>query len=349
MRATTDPSSRLARRLDAIGFALGAVTIAWAIVVSGAAGGSARPFVSLVVAAGVGIVLARGLERRLIRSVPLLVVCGVGGSFLLDRLGSGQWGDPLGYANASAALAVGAMVAALMLIVPPSPLPLRVVGVLGALAFGATPFILGARTAGSLVVVIALAFGVGWVMRWPRRGVVVAAILALIVLGATVALGVSGAGEPGSITARVVDTSLTEARLALWHDALEIVADHPITGVGWGGFATTSLIARADEDLRYTHNEFLQVTAESGILGGLLVVLIFAWGFARIYVGAGPDPMAVLGAIALAAMGISASVDYVLRFPAVGLTTALLVGAAQAGRRVTERTRELAELQVPAA
>jgi hypothetical protein len=48
-------------------------------------------------------------------------------------------------------------------------------------------------------------------------------------------------------------------------------------------------------------------------------------------------------------MGISASVDYVLRFPAVGLTTALLVGAAQAVRRVTERTRELAELQFPAA
>ena len=163
------------------------------------------------------------------------------------------------------------------------------------------------------------------------------------------ALGVSGAGEPGSLTARVVDTSLTEARLALWHDALEIVADHPITGVGWGGFATTSPIARSDEDLRYTHNEFLQVTAESGVLGGLLVVPIFAWGFARIYVGAGADPMAVLGAIALAAMVISASVDYVLRFPAVGVTTALLVGAAQAGRIVTERTRESAELQIPAA
>jgi O-antigen ligase len=349
MRAIADPSSRLARPLDALGIALAVVTIVWAMAVASAAGGSARPFVSLLVAAGVGIGFARWLEGRLIRSVPLLVVCGAGGSFLLDRLGSGHWGDPLGYTNASAALAVEAMVAALMLVVPPSPLPLRVVGMLGALAFGATPFILDARTSGFLVVAIALAFGIGWVMRWPRRGVVVAAILALTVLMATVALGVSGGGEPGSITAQVVDTSLTEVRLALWHDALEIVADHPIMGVGWGGFATTSPIARSDEDLRYAHNEFLQVTAESGILGGLLVGLIIAWGFARIYVGAGPDPMAVLGAFALAAMVISASVDYVLRFPAVGLTTAVLVGAAQAGRVVTERTRESDELQIPAA
>ena len=91
------------------------------------------------------------------------------------------------------------------------------------------------------------------------------------------------------------------------------------------------------------------MTAESGILGGLLVVMILAWGFARIYVGAGSDPMAVLGAIALAAMGILASVDYVLRFPAVGMTTAVLVGAAQAGNIVTARTRRLAESRLPAA
>jgi O-antigen ligase len=351
MRATADPSNRFAQPLDAAGVGLVALTVGWAMLVSGSSGGSALPFVSLIIAVTLGVGLARWLEARLIRSVPFLVVCGAGGFFVLAWLGSDRWGDPLGYANASAALAVEAMVAALMLVMSPSPLPVRFVGILGALLFGATPFILDARTAGFLVAAIALAFGVGWVMRWPRRGVAVAAGLMLVTLLSSIGLGVTGAGKPGSVTARVIDTSLTEARLALWHDALDIVSEHPITGVGWGGFATTSPIARSDEDRRYAHNEFLQVAAESGILGGLLVVLLFAWAFARIYVGSGPDPMAVLGAIALAAVGISASVDYVLRFPTVGVTAAVLVGAAQAGRIATTprtRTYESAEFGVPA-
>jgi O-antigen ligase len=351
MRAAADPLHRLARPLDLTGIGLVAVTVGWAMLVSGTSGGSARPFVWLVIGATVGLGLSRWLEGHLIRSVPLLVVGGAGAFFVLAWLESGRWGDPLGYANASAALSVEAMVAALMLLVGTSPLAIRIVGMLGVLVFGATPFVLDARTAAFLVVVIALSFGVSQALRWPRRGIAVAAIVLLLALVTTIGLGASGAGEPGSITARVVDTSLTEARVALWHDALDIVADHPITGVGWGGFATTSPIARSDEDLRHAHHEFLQVAAESGIPGGLLLVLLFACAFARIYVASSPDATAVLGAIALAAVGVSASVDYVLRFPAVGMTAAFLVGAAQAGQLVaTARrgTRRSAEFEVPA-
>lgn len=339
MRAAADPLNRFARPLDAAGVGLVALTVAWAMLVSGSSGGSALPFVSLIIAVTVGIGLARWLEARLIRSVPFLVVCGAGGFFVLAWLGSDRWGDPLGYTNASAGLAVQAMIAALMLAVPASPLLIRIVGVIGVLLFGMTPFILDARTSAFLVLAIVLASGVGWALRWPRRWIAVAAILLLVTLATTIGLGLSGSGKPGSITARVVDASLTQARVDLWHDALDIVSDHPTMGVGWGGFATTSPIARSDDDRRYAHNEFLQVAAESGIPGALLVVLVFAWGFARIYVASSPDAMALLGAIALAAVGVSASVDYVLRFPAVGVTAAILVGAAQAGR-LTSSTRK---------
>jgi hypothetical protein len=52
------------------------------------------------------------------------------------------------------------------------------------------------------------------------------------------------------------------------------------------------------------------------------------WGFASLGATAVPDLVSVLGAVALAALGIHASVDYVLHFPAVPVTASALVGAA---------------------
>lgn len=330
-----EPSNGPTRALDAIGIGLAIGTIAWAIVVSRAADGSAAPMVGILIATTVAIALARWLEDRVRCSVAFLVLVGAVGWFGAAWLESGRWGDPLGYTNASAALAVQAMIAGLILVVLASSIWIRVAGALGVVLFGATPFILDARTAAFLVIVTLLASGLGMALRWRRRGVVVAGMSLLLVLAATIGLAVSGSGRSGSVPDRIVDASLTEARLDLWRDAIDIVSDHPILGVGWGGFATTSPIARSDEDRRFAHNEFLQVGAEAGILGALLVVLIFTWGFIRIFVAPSPDAMAWLGAIALAAVGVSASVDYVLRFPAVGLAAALLVGGAQVGRVVT--------------
>jgi hypothetical protein len=59
-------------------------------------------------------------------------------------------------------------------------------------------------------------------------------------------------------------------------------------------------------------------------------VLVFVWGFARLWVHPAPDVMVALGAASLAALGLHACVDYVLHFPAVPLTAAALVGTAQA-------------------
>ena len=69
---------------------------------------------------------------------------------------------------------------------------------------------------------------------------------------------------------------------------------------------------------------------ELGWAGLALVVLVFLWGFARLWVHPAPDLVVALGAASLAALGIHASVDYVLHFPAVPLAAAALVGTAQA-------------------
>jgi hypothetical protein len=68
-------------------------------------------------------------------------------------------------------------------------------------------------------------------------------------------------------------------------------------------------------------------------MGFVLLASLFVWGFARLAVTAPPDTMSALGAVALVALGIHASIDYILHFPAVPITAAALVGAAMATPR----------------
>ena len=80
-----------------------------------------------------------------------------------------------------------------------------------------------------------------------------------------------------------VDSS-TSIRLALQQKAFAVMSTDPIVGVGLGNFGTTEI---GDEVSRYmspkdarafagkeTHNSYLQMLAEAGILGGLPILLI---------------------------------------------------------------------------
>jgi O-antigen ligase len=320
------------RTLDLVGIALLGAIVGWALLVSDAVGGSAEPFLALLLGAAAVLVAARVLDRYAPRSVPFLTLCLLTGFFVSAWRRTDAWGDPLGYANASAALAALALIAALMLLLPGSPLVLRVIALPTAVVFAVTPFLLDARAGAILVVATVIAFIIGVALRWPRWGIIAAGGAVLLAIATTAWLGASFAPGSSSVPVDLADTSLSEARVNLWHDAIEIVTDHPWMGVGWGGFATTSPLASSDEDLRWAHNEFLQQAAESGFPGLLLTVSLFAWAFARLYVSRNANAIATLGAIALAVAGIAASVDYVLRFAAVPLAAAALVGAAQARR-----------------
>jgi O-antigen ligase len=144
------------------------------------------------------------------------------------------------------------------------------------------------------------------------------------VLASTVLLGVgyrSGADGP------VVD-ALSERRLELWHESVQILLNQPF-GVGPGRFKDVSPTARRDADARWAHNEFLQQGVELGWIGLVLTVLFFIWGFARSWVVPDPDIVVALGAASLAALGIHACVDYVIHFPAVPLAAAAILGSAQ--------------------
>jgi O-antigen ligase len=124
-------------------------------------------------------------------------------------------------------------------------------------------------------------------------------------------------------------------RLAIWKQASGIVRDYPAVGTGLGTFAiafrpyqTTSLEVLVD----HAHNDYLEVTTDTGILGaallfipiiGLLIKMIVAYAGAR-----SPYRRSVLlactgGTVALL---IHSAVDFNLQIPANALLFAVVLG-----------------------
>jgi O-antigen ligase len=83
-------------------------------------------------------------------------------------------------------------------------------------------------------------------------------------------------------------TSSVGQRMELLHNSLEIIRDHPVAGVGTGGFAA-AYAARAnhtgDAPTKNPHNEFLLITAQFGVVGLAVFLCLFAtqwWLAARL-------------------------------------------------------------------
>ena len=166
--------------------------------------------------------------------------------------------------------------------------------------------------------------------------VVVLAAAFTIVVGASFHRGAS----PQPAVVRVADHLLSERRPALWHDALVIARDHPVSGVGPGGFASTSPTARADADARWAHSAWLQQLADQGIVGLVLfagAIGVGWWALLRRRADAMAETVsgavAVAGSWALGGLLVQASIDYVLDFAAVPVMVALVVGAATTASR----------------
>jgi len=74
------------------------------------------------------------------------------------------------------------------------------------------------------------------------------------------------------------------SRLQYWIDAINATMDHPFFGVGFGNWKIFSMYYNKDYMRDYVvpyhaHNDFLQIFAEIGILGGLIFLLIFFFSF----------------------------------------------------------------------
>jgi O-antigen ligase len=144
----------------------------------------------------------------------------------------------------------------------------------------------------------------------------------------------------------ITSTSLEgpAGRLAIWKQASGILRNYPALGTGLGTFGiafrryqTTSL----DFFVDHAHNDYLEVAADTGILGaallfipimGLLVKMIMSYGEAR---------SAYRRSVLLACIGgtaallIHSATDFNLQIPANALLFAVVLGI---GSKATHRT-----------
>jgi hypothetical protein len=175
---------------------------------------------------------------------------------------------------------------------------------------------------------LALAAIVVRLRRWP----------ALALLGGVLvasAVGLSATGGVGGAAHTVAEARVNFAspdRTGALHAALRLVAQHPLTGAGpgqahlrWKGQGHgTQLFA-------YVHNEYLQVAAELGLVGLVLLAVLLAaiacllWR-ARATGRSGATRAGA--AAAAAAFATHSGFDFVWHLPAIVLTVTLLVGAA---------------------
>jgi hypothetical protein len=128
----------------------------------------------------------------------------------------------------------------------------------------------------------------------------------------------------GADTARL--TSVESNRYDYWPVALRAFADHPLEGLGSGGFQVAWLREREIPEGAFdAHSLYLETAAELGLVGLAALALFLVgvgWGAVRAYAR---DPVAATGlAAGVAVWAVHAGLDWLWEMPAVTLPALLL-------------------------
>lgn len=157
----------------------------------------------------------------------------------------------------------------------------------------------------------AVALWAGLALRGRWRWGALAGVLLFALLQVSLTLGIASTdGLPSAPELSTRDQSTLSTRLQLWTRALQMVSDHPLTGVGMSGFRrairTPDYAIPYFEQINFTaphaHNSFLQWGADFGALGWALWGWMHAlalWALWRVWRSPHTDARAV--ALALAA------------------------------------------------
>lgn len=276
---------------------------------------------TVVVGGALGWFVVRRFGARPVAVVCLVVAAYVAVSALLtDHPGRGT----IGYANANAALAVQLIALGGVLAVGAGrgarPARLGWAGVLvGMVALLANDSSGATAVVGLVVGAIVLAAAVpGARRRWPAVAVslvvCVAAVVTLIQLARRVPWpdAVLGALDP--------------VRRSLWNEAWMMFRRASTLGFGPGGFAQMSPLAR-DEDTMSAHSLPLQVGAELGGVGLVLLTLLFLCGLA--WAAGAPSVRASWVAVAgWTALAAHAFMDHLVEWWPVTLAAGVVIGVA---------------------
>jgi len=169
-----------------------------------------------------------------------------------------------------------------------------------------------------------------------RRRVALAGGMAAALLVSVVVLAPFGVGPLNAAFTRLLDIG-TEASFAgrwmTWGRVMELIADHPLIGTGLGTFReaySSYYPPGVDVVWVQAHNDYLQLVAETGIAGGLLLIgglIVYGRRVFLPALGPAPERELRLGiAMALTSIGLHSFVDFNLQIPSNGMLTVLLGG-----------------------
>jgi O-antigen ligase len=134
-------------------------------------------------------------------------------------------------------------------------------------------------------------------------------------------------GEPGYLR--------IEGRFAIWRDVLHQLRGFPVVGSGLGtfeevyrGFQTTLVNLNVD----HAHNDYLEFTSETGVIGVALLFLPILYLLARMVVSFLDDPRSYRRAVTLGCIGGTLAIllhsvtDFNLQIPSNALLFAVILG-----------------------
>ncbi len=224
----------------------------------------------------------------------------------------------------------------------------RVEGLAMLLAMGAL-----AAAAALLTLRAARAATPGGRLALPRRAAVIALLGALLVGGVLAAAAFEARPDSSSPAFGATGTrlgSIDSNRYSYWRVALGTFADHPVQGIGTGGFVVDWLQEREVLDpTREAHSLYLGTLAELGLVG-LTALLVFLGGVAaaarRLWRS---DPGLAAGPVAaFAVWGAHAGLDWDWEMPAVTLVALALAAAQVAWSECQPSSQERWEGSAPA-
>jgi len=178
------------------------------------------------------------------------------------------------------------------------------------------------------------------------RGILLraAAALGFAVILCFGAIAIGGPSVFNRLLGTVNASDPTTGRAHFWHVTLDVIGHHPFIGSGLGSFGV--IYTHYDSNnglyrLEQAHNDYLQILADAGIIGGLLglsfLVLLFGKGFARRSTSDKFRRGVATGALAgCFAVLVHSAFDFTLHTTANALLFLVLAAMATVGHRVEE-------------
>jgi len=190
-----------------------------------------------------------------------------------------------------------------------------------------------------------------------RAGVLIRSAAALLIgagaiVGAMLLVGSEGLvanfSQLQAETVGELPASERFSRRDIWRATTELIKDHPLTGVGLGAFQfaytrydQSSGIQRVEQ----SHNDYLQIVADSGFIGGAIalvfVILLFVRGFSTIQTHNRQKRAVVMGALTgCFAIAVHSIVEFNLQITSNAQLFLALAALATTGRHKQQEQEE---------